>query len=71
MPFNDDELLTTEQLAAEWNVPASRLHKGRLTGDSPPFLKLGHLVRYRRGDVRAWVEAQPRATSTSAIGGAV
>ena len=62
---NDDELLTTQQQAAEFNVPPSRLNKARLTGDGPPFIKMGNLVRYRRGDVRAWLEAQPRRHSTS------
>lgn len=62
----DDELITTEQLAGEWNVAPSRLHKGRISGaDLPPYLKLGHLVRYRRGDVRAWLESQRRLQSTS------
>ena len=69
--FHDDELLTTEQLANEWNVPASRLRKGRVSGDDlPPFLKLGHLVRYRRGDVRIWLGQKNRFHSTSEMGNA-
>jgi predicted DNA-binding transcriptional regulator AlpA len=63
---DDDELLTTEELAAELKVPASRLHKARVYGiDCPPYLKLGRLVRYRRGDVRAWIASRPRSSSTS------
>ena len=65
MANDDDTLLTTEQLAAVRNVPASRIEKERLKGDGPPFIKDGHLVRYRVGDYRAWVADQRRFTSTS------
>jgi predicted DNA-binding transcriptional regulator AlpA len=64
---HDDELMTTEELAAMTKTPPSRWNKARLTGDSPPFVKLGHLVRYRRSDVLAWLAAQPRVNSTSEL----
>lgn len=64
-PTNDDELLTTEELAAFTKTPKSRWDKARLTGDGPPFIKLGHLVRYRRSDAFSWINAQPRLSSTS------
>ncbi|MDQ8757489.1 DNA-binding protein [Sphingosinicella sp. LHD-64] len=66
---DNDDLITTEQLAAELSVPPSRLHKARVSGiDSPPFIKLGRLVRYRRGDIRNWIASKPRANSTSERG---
>lgn len=65
---DDDDLLTTEQQAAVMNVPRTRLEKQRLTGDGPPYIKDGHLVRYRRGDYRAWVASKPRFQSTSEEG---
>jgi len=64
---NDDELLTDLHLALETHTPQSRWQKARLTGDGPPFIKIGHLVRYRRRDVRDWLESQPRVTSTSQL----
>ena len=64
-PGNDDELLTSENLASETKTPKSRWDKARLTGDGPPFIKIGHLVRYKRADVRAWLAACPRLNSTS------
>lgn len=65
MPIDDDALLTTDQLAELRNVPSNRIEKERLTGDGPPFVKDGRLVRYRLGDYRAWVASRPRFTSTS------
>jgi predicted DNA-binding transcriptional regulator AlpA len=62
---HDDELMTTEDLGVMTKSPPSRWNKARLTGDGPPFLKLGHLVRYRKSDVLAWLAAQPRVNSTS------
>lgn len=62
---DEDTLLTTEQLAAVRNVSPSRIEKERLKGDGPPFIKDGHLVRYRLGDYRAWVASMPRFHSTS------
>ena len=63
---HDDELLTTEEMAEVRHVPAGRLHKERLTGiHAQPFIKDGHLVRYRWGDYLAWLAAKPRFQSTS------
>ena len=65
----DDDLLTTEEMAAVRGVPPSRLHKERLLGgeDCQPFLKDGHLVRYRWGDYRAWLASRRRYNSTSEL----
>ena len=66
--LNDDHLLKEAELAVELHVPPSRLAKARMIGDpdaAPPYIKLGHLVRYRRGDVRAWLAERPRLHSTS------
>lgn len=62
-----DELLTTEDLATMTKTPPSRWHKARLTGDGPPFIKLGHLVRYRSSDVTSWLANRPRVGSTSEL----
>lgn len=62
---DDDDLLDTAALAAIRGVPVSRLNKERLTGDGCPFIKDGHLVRYRFGDYRAWLASKQRFTSTS------
>ena len=63
---SEDDLLTTDEMAGVRCVPASRLHKERLAGiNAQPFIKDGHLVRYRWGDYLAWLAAKPRFQSTS------
>ena len=68
MAPDDDTLLKTEQLADLRNVKPNRIEKERLTGDGPPFIRDGRLVRYRLGDYRAWVAGMQRFTSTSEQG---
>lgn len=63
--MNDDQLLTTEELAKLRNCSPSKINKERLTGDGPPFIKDGTSVRYRLGDYREWLAAKRRLTSTS------
>ncbi len=62
---DDDDLLDSIAIAAIRGVPVSRINKERLTGEGPPYIKDGHLVRYRRGDYREWLAAKQRFTSTS------
>lgn len=69
-------LLTTEQAAALTRErfgfgTKKTFEKGRVTGDGPPFVKVGaRLIRYRPAEVLAWAEARisPSFTSTSAAG---
>jgi excisionase family DNA binding protein len=63
---NDTRLLKTSE-AAEWlGVSESLLHKLRLTGGGPVFVRLaGRAIRYRKADLDAWVNASVMA-STSA-----
>jgi hypothetical protein len=58
-PGDDDELLTTSQMATWLGVSVQWLDIGRHAGYGPPFLKLGpHLVRYHRGSGRKWLLAR-------------
>jgi excisionase family DNA binding protein len=60
-------LLCVEQAARQLNLSASTLAKMRLRGDGPAFVKLRHLVRYRRSDLEAYIAAGVRrSTSDSA-----
>jgi predicted DNA-binding transcriptional regulator AlpA len=58
-------LLTDFDLERLTGRARSSWQKARLTGDGPPFVRLGRLVRYRLSDVEAWLAARPRLRSTS------
>lgn len=51
-----EQLLTVEQLAAYLAVPKATVYSWRSRGQGPPAIKVGTLVRYRLGDVDAWIE---------------
>jgi len=60
-----EKLLTTQEAADRLGLSKSTLDKGRLTGDSPPFVRMGTAIRYRPQDLDEWVAARVRR-STSA-----
>jgi predicted DNA-binding transcriptional regulator AlpA len=41
-------------------LPTATLANWRCAGTGPPFLRVGRHVRYRRGDVDTWINAQIR-----------
>lgn len=57
--MNDETLLTTQELADLTHISRQTYEGWRCRRDGgPPFLKLGaQLVRYRWGDVKAWMAA--------------
>ena len=57
-PFID-----TRELAAWIQIPDETLRSWRKRGEGPPWIKVGHLVRYEVEAVRAWLVANTRATS--------
>lgn len=59
-----DALWTEVQVAAFLGISIKTMAPWRNRGRGPRFIKVGHLVRYRPADVRAYVEQQAR-TSTS------
>lgn len=65
---NPDALLTPQQVATEWCITLKALEKWRFDGTNLPFMKMGNgpksIVRYRRKDVVAFIEAHMR-NSTS------
>jgi predicted DNA-binding transcriptional regulator AlpA len=61
----NEDLLTTPALAEWLAVSTQWLEMGRLRGYGPPFTRIGpNSIRYRRGDVRAWL-AERRHHRTS------
>lgn len=54
-----DELLTSTEAALRLRIAPSTLVDWRFEGIGPPFLRLETgTIRYWRGDVDAWLDAQ-------------
>lgn len=52
----DDDLLTPEATAEMLDKGVSTLERWRADGSGPPFCRIGkRSVRYRLGDLRAWI----------------
>lgn len=58
-----ERLLSVRELAAYLGVRPTTIYQWRSTGASlPPAVKISpHLVRYRRCDVDAWLDAHSQA----------
>lgn len=52
------ELLDEQQAAAMLRVSLRTLRRWRQAGYGPATTRIGRFVRYRRGDVEAWILAQ-------------
>jgi predicted DNA-binding transcriptional regulator AlpA len=64
--MSPNEYVDTRKLAEITGISASTWNKRRLTGDTPPFMKVGKSVRYHVPTVRAWLaERVRRSTSES------
>lgn len=59
------QLLTPDQVADQIGYRVSTLTRLRISGDGPPFVKLGHRkVYYRQADVDAWIESRVRRSTS-------
>ena len=59
-----DQLLTVEELADYLGVPVATLYQWRYRREGPPGFRVGRYVRYRRTDVKAWIERQLDSVAT-------
>jgi excisionase family DNA binding protein len=50
------EYLNVDQLAAVLQVPNSTIYQWRYLGEAPPGIKMGNHVRFKREDVRRWLD---------------
>jgi predicted DNA-binding transcriptional regulator AlpA len=62
----DKRLSTTKEIAALYGLGYSTVTKWRLTGEGPPYIKIGRKVMYSPPDVEEWLESK-RRTSTSQV----
>ena len=59
-------LLDEREAAEILDVAPGTLSVWRSTGRYKiPFIKIGHLVRYRRTDLESWLESRTRANGTT------
>jgi len=58
-PSNRPEMLNDVQVAEYLNMSVGTLRRWRLFRKGPKFLKVGSAVRYKRGDVEAWMDSLP------------
>jgi predicted DNA-binding transcriptional regulator AlpA len=52
-----DDLLSTEELAEWLGLSAAAIERWRSAGEGPAYVRLVKVIRYRRGDVQAWLDA--------------
>lgn len=57
-------LMSNRQAAKFVGLAESSLNRFRVTGDGPPYFKVGRYVRYDEEDLQAWMKSR-RFTSTS------
>ena len=51
-------ILNTPEAASYVKLSPVTMERKRLTGDGPPYVKIGKAVRYRRADLDAWLESR-------------
>lgn len=61
----DWALFSQETVAAIRDCSLATLERDRWVGIGIPFIKMGRLVRYRKSDIRAWLERHHSIQSTS------
>lgn len=59
-----NEYFDSQALADELGISRRTVESWRVKGGGPTFVRIGHLVRYRREDVAAWLESQTRRSTS-------
>ena len=62
---SDDALFSQLTVAAIRKCSTSTIEHDRWAGTGVPFRKYGHLVRYRKSDIRNWLDKYPAFQSTT------
>jgi hypothetical protein len=61
----DSALFSQHTIAAVRQCSVATVEHDRWAGRGVPFMKLGRLVRYRKADIRAWLESHRVVQSTT------
>lgn len=62
------DILNTREAAQYVRLGKPTLERFRITGDGPPYCKLGGAVRYRLTDLDAWLESRLTASTSAEPG---
>ena len=57
------QLLSVKEVVAEYGMSLPYWNRLRVTGEGPPYIKLGASVRYRRADIERWLAEQQRVST--------
>jgi predicted DNA-binding transcriptional regulator AlpA len=63
-PMNPNEYVDVKGLAAITGISVSTWNKRRLTGDTPPFSKIGRSVGYHVPTVKTWMDERLRCSTS-------
>ena len=58
------KFLTAKEAAALYGVSLSWLAKPRMSGDGPPFVKVGRSVRYTEAGLIQWAKSRQRLSTS-------
>ena len=68
----DDTYLTERQFCERYRVSARTAQRWRVTGDGPPFVRLGpHKIVYRLSDAETWAARRTFAHRADELSGTV
>jgi predicted DNA-binding transcriptional regulator AlpA len=62
--MDEREFVDTRELARITGISKSTWDKRRLTGDTPPYIKVGRSVRYHLRTATGWLEKQSRFSTS-------
>lgn len=60
------DFFTVKEAAAHVGLSVHTLNAYRISGDGPPYFKLGRLVRYDRNQLEAWARSDQRISTSEA-----
>jgi len=60
-------LLTAKQVSERIQRPERTLERWRLTGEGPPFVRLGRRIAYRAEDVERWLGSRTYASRAAEL----
>lgn len=59
-----DSLLTAKEVARLLKVSLSWLAKARMSGEGPPYIRIGRTIRYSEPTVLQWLKSRQRLSTS-------